>query len=44
LEGDEVQPGADFMITIFWDFCQFSANKLAQNYSKINVLIIFFKN
>jgi hypothetical protein len=30
-------PGADVMITIFCDFCQFSANKLAF-FSKTNVM------
>jgi hypothetical protein len=35
------QPGADVMITIFSDFCQFSAKKLAF-FSKTNVMIKIF--
>jgi hypothetical protein len=34
-------PGVDVMITIFCDFCQFSAKKLAFS-SKTNVMIKFF--
>jgi hypothetical protein len=36
-------PGVDVMITIFCDFSQFSAKKLAF-FSKTNVMIIFFQN
>jgi hypothetical protein len=32
------EPGGDIMITIFGDFCQFSAKKLAF-FSKTNVMI-----
>jgi hypothetical protein len=35
-------PGVDVMVTIFFDFSQFSAKKLAF-FSNINVMIIFFK-
>jgi hypothetical protein len=34
-------PGVDVMITIFCDFCQFSAKKLAF-FSKTNLMINFF--
>jgi hypothetical protein len=34
-------PGFDVMITIFCDFCHFSAKKLAF-FSKINVMITIF--
>jgi hypothetical protein len=34
-------PGVDVMITIFGDFCQFSAKKLVF-FSKINVMITIF--
>jgi hypothetical protein len=36
------QPGVDVMITIFCDFCQFSAKKLAF-FLKTNVLIKFLQ-
>jgi hypothetical protein len=36
-------PGVDVMITIFCDFCQFSAKKLAF-FSKTNVMIQFLHN
>jgi hypothetical protein len=36
-------PGVDVMITIFCDFCQFSAKKLAC-LSKTNVMIQFLHN
>jgi hypothetical protein len=36
-------PGVDVMITIFGDFSQFSAKKLAF-FSNTNVMINFFKN
>jgi hypothetical protein len=39
----EVRPGVDVMITIFCDFCQFSAKKLAF-FSKSNVMIKFLHN
>jgi hypothetical protein len=38
-----IPPGVDVMITIFSDFCQFSAKKLAF-FSKTNVMIICFQN
>jgi hypothetical protein len=37
------EPGVDVMITIFCDFCQFSAKKLAF-FSKTNVMIQFLHN
>jgi hypothetical protein len=37
------KPGVDVMITIFCDFCQFSAKKMAF-FSKTNVMINFFQN
>jgi hypothetical protein len=40
---DEISPSTDVMITIFCDFWQFSAKKLAF-FSKTNVMINFFKN
>jgi hypothetical protein len=36
-----LDPGVDVMITIFCDFCQFSAKKLAF-FSKNNVMITIF--
>jgi hypothetical protein len=36
-------PGVDVMITIFWDFRQFSEKKLAF-FSKINVMVNFLNN
>jgi hypothetical protein len=39
----ENRPGADVMITIFCDFSQFSAKKLAF-FTKTNVMINFFQN
>jgi hypothetical protein len=36
-------PGVDVMITIFCDFCQFSAKKMAF-FLNTNVMIIFFSN
>jgi hypothetical protein len=36
-------PGVDFMITIFCNFCQFSAKKL-EFFSKTNVMIQFLHN
>jgi hypothetical protein len=36
-------PGVDIMITIFCDFCQFSAKKMAL-FSKTNVMIKFLHN
>jgi hypothetical protein len=38
-----VIPGVDVMITIFFEFGQFSAKKLAF-FSKTNVMIKFFQN
>jgi hypothetical protein len=37
----KMKDGVDVMITIFCDFCQFSAKKLAF-FSKTNVVINFF--
>jgi hypothetical protein len=36
-------PGVDVMITIFCDFCQFSAKKMAF-FLNTNVMINFFQN
>jgi hypothetical protein len=38
-----IQFGVDVMITIFCDFCKFSAKKTAF-FSKTNVMINFFQN
>jgi hypothetical protein len=37
------EAGVDVMITIYCDFCQFSAKKLA-SFSKANVMMKFFHN
>jgi hypothetical protein len=43
IAGDAGHPGVDVMITIFGDFCQFSAKKLAF-FSKTNVMIKILHN
>jgi hypothetical protein len=38
----EISPGTDIMITIFFEFCQFSAGKLAF-FSKTNAIFNFLQ-
>jgi hypothetical protein len=42
-QNEKIRPGVDVLITIFCDFYQFLAKKLAF-FSKTNVMIIFFQN